>query len=59
MTFAEDEELFHHLWAGALFDIISAVIRECEHMDKEYQNEMIYRIVKQLAERYELTTPVQ
>jgi hypothetical protein len=51
-----DDELFHHLWAGALFDIISAVLTECADKDREYQNEMIYRIVKELALRYELTT---
>lgn len=47
-----DEELFHKLWAGALFDIISSVFEKCKDWEKDDQNAMIYMVIEQLAERY-------
>ena len=47
-----DSELYHELWAGALFDIINSVFEKCADWEKEDQNAMVYMIIETLAERY-------
>ena len=49
-----DLELYHELWAGALFDIINSVFEKCADWEKEDQNAMVYMIIETLAERYGL-----
>lgn len=50
----EDATLFNELWAGALFDIIAAVLKRCSDWEGPDQEAMIAMIIQQLAEHYGL-----
>ena len=49
---AADEELFHELWAGTLFDITHAVLTKRPEWGEREQTALVFMVIEELARRY-------
>jgi hypothetical protein len=49
---AADTELFHELWAGALFDLIHAVDTKRPEWGEGEQADLVFMVIEELARRY-------
>jgi hypothetical protein len=49
---AADTELFHELWAGALFDLIHAVGKKRPEWGGDEQAALVFMVIEELARRY-------